>query len=281
MFMLFYRFISFFLLLLFINIFIYFFSVFKFVVFLFIICIVCIIEYLYLFTYENVFKKIFFVFFTLFILFYIIRNYLNSCKITYHQVKFFSIFSIFWSFFIIFLIFSYYNSNFILLKIIKFRCLIFTYNVLSFFVSVLILRFYWNSIIFNKFYWLSYLIILITNMDLFSYIFGKFFGKTLIAEKISPKKTLEGFIAGCLSVVIVSFLFSLYIFNFIYVSFIFFSFLSGVLCLFGDLIESIFKREAGVKDSGFIIPGHGGILDRIDSFSFVAPIFIFFKFFFF
>jgi phosphatidate cytidylyltransferase len=123
--------------------------------------------------------------------------------------------------------------------------------------------------------------ILIWTNDTFAYIVGKSIGKTKLFERISPKKTIEGFIGGVLFSVIASYLVSKYYIEiaegktFIW---IIIAVIVGVFGTIGDLIESKFKRIAGVKDSGKIMPGHGGVLDRLDSVIFVAPIvFLFYQ----
>lgn len=123
--------------------------------------------------------------------------------------------------------------------------------------------------------------ILIWTNDTFAYIVGKSIGKHKLFERISPKKTIEGFVGGIIFATIAGFLISKYYiegskFNqYIWIGF---AVIVGVFGTIGDLIESKFKRIAGVKDSGKIMPGHGGILDRLDSVIFVAPfIFLFYQ----
>ena len=123
--------------------------------------------------------------------------------------------------------------------------------------------------------------ILIWTNDTFAYIVGKSIGKHKLFERISPKKTIEGFVGGIIFATIAGFLISKYYiegskFNqYIWIGF---ALIVGVFGTIGDLIESKFKRIAGVKDSGKIMPGHGGILDRLDSVIFVAPfIFLFYQ----
>ncbi|PKH68824.1 phosphatidate cytidylyltransferase [Flavobacterium sp. ALD4] len=123
--------------------------------------------------------------------------------------------------------------------------------------------------------------ILIWTNDSFAYIVGKSIGKTKLFERISPKKTIEGFMGGVVFSVIASYLISKYYIEiaegkmFIW---IIIALIVGVFGTTGDLIESKFKRFAGVKDSGKIMPGHGGVLDRLDSVIFVAPIvFLFYQ----
>lgn len=113
--------------------------------------------------------------------------------------------------------------------------------------------------------------ILIWTNDTFAYIVGKSIGKHKLFEKISPKKTIEGFIGGIVFSVIAGILISKY---YIEGSLLIWTISPVIISIFstlGDLIESKFKRIAAVKDSGKIMPGHGGILDRLDSIIFVAP----------
>lgn len=120
--------------------------------------------------------------------------------------------------------------------------------------------------------------ILIWTNDTFAYIVGKSIGKHKLLEKISPKKTIEGFIGGMVFSVIAGILISKFYFqpkpHYLYTSLFIWSISAVIISIFstlGDLIESKFKRIAGVKDSGTIMPGHGGVLDRLDSIIFVAP----------
>ncbi len=129
------------------------------------------------------------------------------------------------------------------------------------------------------------LFILIWTNDTFAYIVGKSIGRNKLFEKISPKKTIEGFIGGIVFAIVAGYLISKYYIkanpNFLHKSVLIWTSIAvivGVFGTIGDLIESKFKRIAGVKDSGNIMPGHGGILDRLDSVIFVAPIiFLFYQ----
>lgn len=123
--------------------------------------------------------------------------------------------------------------------------------------------------------------ILIWTNDTFAYIVGKSIGKHKLYEKISPKKTIEGFLGGIVFAMIASYLIATYYIEgkqtaqFIWLGF---AVIVGIFGTIGDLIESKFKRIANVKDSGAIMPGHGGVLDRLDSVIFVAPfIFLFYQ----
>ena len=106
-----------------------------------------------------------------------------------------------------------------------------------------------------------YLVILTSIYDTFAYLVGVRFGKNKIIPTISPKKSWEGFFGGFLFTAFAS----AYFFNNDTTTFLFYSFLIPISATTGDFIESSFKRQADVKDSGNLIPGHGGMLDRMDS----------------
>ncbi len=111
--------------------------------------------------------------------------------------------------------------------------------------------------------------------DTFAYIVGKSIGKHKLLEKISPKKTIEGFIGGIIFTVLASYIIAKYYIQIKEVNTFIWIIIALIVSIFGtigDLIESKFKRIAGVKDSGKIMPGHGGVLDRLDSIIFAAPI---------
>lgn len=109
--------------------------------------------------------------------------------------------------------------------------------------------------------------------DVFAYLVGKAIGKHKLFERISPAKTIEGCVGGVVLSVLSVFLFNRFGYTFAgNREVIAFAFAVAVLGIFGDLIESMLKRQAGVKDSGKVIPGHGGILDRLDSLFFALPI---------
>ena len=115
------------------------------------------------------------------------------------------------------------------------------------------------------------IIFLIWSNDTFAYLGGSLFGKNKMIPRISPGKTWEGTIFG----VIVSFGISFLIKNYLVKSqtnlWLVLGVLVPILATIGDLVESMLKRQAGVKDSGNLMPGHGGALDRFDSLIFVTP----------
>ncbi len=110
--------------------------------------------------------------------------------------------------------------------------------------------------------------------DSFAYLTGKNFGKHKLAEKISPKKTIEGVFGGLIGGLVTAYLifqFSGWRFMLNLRQFLIMTLIIVIFGTLGDLLESRFKRLANVKDSGNLIPGHGGILDRLDSFILAVP----------
>ena len=120
-----------------------------------------------------------------------------------------------------------------------------------------------------------YVVILVSTMDIFAYLGGKLLGKIKIMPNISKGKTIEGTAIGLFATVILSILFKdLINYNLKYS--LIFGFMIGILAFFGDLVESSFKRTIGVKDSGKLIPGHGGLMDRFDGYFLTLPFSYFF-----
>lgn len=116
--------------------------------------------------------------------------------------------------------------------------------------------------------------------DTFAYFTGMAFGKTKILPAVSPKKSLEGSIGGVIGCMLVTGLYGLYLRDHIaYISFyhyIILGGLSGVISQIGDWAASAVKRNVNIKDYGKLMPGHGGVLDRLDSILFVAPVVYFY-----
>jgi phosphatidate cytidylyltransferase len=123
------------------------------------------------------------------------------------------------------------------------------------------------------FYLVSLIFCSVWICDSAAYFIGRKFGKHKLLERVSPKKTIEGAAAGFLASALFFPILSHFLmpeFNLIYA--IIFGIVIGIFGQIGDLIESKLKRDAGVKDSSNLIPGHGGILDRFDSIIFISPI---------
>lgn len=125
-------------------------------------------------------------------------------------------------------------------------------------------------------WWLLYVFVLVWCADSGAYFIGRKFGKRKMSPAVSPNKSIEGLIGGLATGSLVVFVVSFGILHWTGLTLILFlalSLFSIIMSVFGDLFESMLKRYTGVKDSGSILPGHGGILDRIDSQLSTMPIF--------
>jgi len=139
--------------------------------------------------------------------------------------------------------------------------ILFIYPLVSFiFIFLLYKDFGINSLL--------WLLIIVASTDIGAYFIGKSIGKKQFCST-SPKKTVEGVVGGVIFAVILGNFFSV-VDNFLFGITV--SFLSSVSSVFGDLFESYLKREANIKDSSNILPGHGGVLDRIDGYLFAGVI---------
>jgi phosphatidate cytidylyltransferase len=123
---------------------------------------------------------------------------------------------------------------------------------------------------------LLFAMVLVWVADSVAYFAGHFFGRTKLAPSISPGKTVEGVIGGVLGVAALAWLGSLFIWRYGGADlgwWLTVALVAALYSVLGDLLESKFKRAAGVKDSGQLLPGHGGVLDRIDATTAALPIF--------
>ena len=120
---------------------------------------------------------------------------------------------------------------------------------------------------------LFYLLLVISFSDIFAYFGGKRFGKSLLAPNISPKKTWEGSFSGVVGGGLVGAVFGELTMSMFWLYGLILAMLLAVVGQLGDLVESKIKRLCNVKDSGTLLPGHGGILDRIDGHMLAAPVF--------
>lgn len=119
---------------------------------------------------------------------------------------------------------------------------------------------------------IAFLVIVVQISDVLQYVFGKLFGKRKIAPTLSPSKTVEGFIGGIISASLIgACLWWITPFSFLQAGMI--SLMITLLGFMGGLVMSSIKRDQGIKDWGHMIEGHGGMLDRLDSVCFAAPIF--------
>ena len=117
-----------------------------------------------------------------------------------------------------------------------------------------------------------WLFLLVTGADIGAFFAGRNFGRRKLAPRVSPGKTWEGVIGGLCAVALVAWSGALY-FHLPALPCVAFGCAVGIFSVVGDLTESMFKRSAGLKDSGALLPGHGGILDRIDSVTAAAPLY--------
>ncbi len=150
------------------------------------------------------------------------------------------------------------------------------FTLIPFFWAMIVLR---SVNIHHDFYYggalLMFVFLLVWAADTGAYFCGKRFGKHKLAPNVSPGKTIEGFVGGAVSSMIVAFIGSI-LFDIPSEKMgLFFAaaLITTLVSALGDLSESIFKREANLKDSGNLLPGHGGILDRIDSLTAAVPVF--------
>ena len=178
----------------------------------------------------------------------------------------------------LFLIFISYFEEYIPFAIILIYSMIF-YEILFFFKnkkrrSFVLFLYVFISLISIEIYIIYfyekvlflYFILLISCFDIFAYIFGSLFGKKRILPKISPNKTIFGVVAGLFITLIISLSFNNLFYIFTFRTAIVFSALIILFAFIGDVIESFYKRRFEIKNSSNILPGHGGIFDRMDSF---------------
>ena len=153
-------------------------------------------------------------------------------------------------------------------------------TLIPFMLGTLALRFYqYNSNEYQGTFLLLYVFLLVWGADSGAYFAGRAFGKHKLAPKVSPGKSWEGAIGGILTSALIAVIFlqcapvDVFGRELNTISFVILSTITVATSVLGDLSESMFKRQAGIKDSSNLIPGHGGILDRIDSLTAAVPVF--------
>ena len=148
-----------------------------------------------------------------------------------------------------------------------------SFNILGVFYSVVLLsHLYLLRQLPNGLEWTFLTIFLVWSTDIGAYLIGRQFGKHLLAPHVSPKKTIEGSLGGLLLSIAVALVFWSLVGGASWILYIILAVMIAISTQIGDLFESALKRSAGIKDSGKLIPGHGGILDRFDSLIFALPI---------
>lgn len=148
-----------------------------------------------------------------------------------------------------------------------------SFNILGVFYSVVLLsHLYLLRQLPNGVEWTFLTIFMVWATDTGAYLIGRQFGRHLLAPQVSPKKTVEGSLGGLLFSIVVALVFWRSIGSASWITYVTVGVIIGISAQIGDLFESALKRSAGVKDSGKLIPGHGGILDRFDSLIFALPL---------
>lgn len=153
-------------------------------------------------------------------------------------------------------------------------------TLIPFLIGTLALRFYqYNVNEYQGLYLLLYVFLLVWGADSGAYFVGRAFGKHKLAPKVSPGKSWEGAIGGIITSAVIALIFlqatpeNVFGRELNTLAFILLSIITVAISILGDLSESMFKRQAGIKDSSNLIPGHGGVLDRIDSLTAAVPVF--------
>jgi phosphatidate cytidylyltransferase len=123
----------------------------------------------------------------------------------------------------------------------------------------------------NGIVWFLALLSFVFSADSAAYFAGRWFGRRKLSPQISPSKTLEGAAGGVLGSLLAGFVFTYFIQHIPVPLVLLVALITGVTGQFGDLFESLLKRVAQIKDSGTLIPGHGGVLDRLDGVLFASP----------
>lgn len=124
--------------------------------------------------------------------------------------------------------------------------------------------------------WIIFLLVLIWSADIAAYFTGKKWGQKKLADKISPGKSWEGVVGALFISLLVALIYAIFnsMSGMTLLGFMLLCLVTVIASIIGDLLESLFKRQVGMKDSSQILPGHGGVLDRIDSLTSAAPIFV-------
>ena len=214
--------------------------------------------------------------------------FIEMVKMSFDKVSISQFFNIFFlqSIFFIYLISKLNNLNFGFFVVYDFLILLsFLINIYYYKTYRDFITFSFSNLIIISFFSLIeillmsnglnlflYLVLLISSMDVFAYLGGKLLGNIKIIPKISNGKTVEGTLIGLISTVFISFMIKGLI-NLDILSSLLLGFVIGILSFFGDMFESFVKRKTGIKDSGKLIPGHGGLMDRFDGYILVLPFF--------
>ena len=221
----------------------------------------------------------------LFLWIYSNAGYLNAGRVFEDYAAPLLLSSVFWWAAAFVMVVSYPKSAVIWGKSVLLQLIFAFFTLVPFLIGVLRLRlehYVTDSI--QGIWLLLYVFILVWAADSGAYFAGRKFGKHKLAPKVSPGKTWEGVLGGVITACVFALIFLKLFGDGLLVTdstaaFILLSAATVAVSVLGDLTESMFKRESGIKDSSNLIPGHGGILDRIDSLTAAVPFFAFFYFF--
>lgn len=186
--------------------------------------------------------------------------------------------SLLWWVIAFFLVISYPKSAHYWQHSLPIKLLAAIFTLLPFFVGMITLRQLDYTVSpYKGAFWVLYVCVLVWAADSGAYFVGRLWGKKKLAPAVSPGKTFEGFIGGVLTAFVIALVINLF-WPLTSAFSLFHLLLCSVSAIFvsvlGDLTESMFKREAKIKDSSQLLPGHGGVLDRIDSLTAAIPVFI-------
>ncbi|TDQ59490.1 phosphatidate cytidylyltransferase [Mesocricetibacter intestinalis] len=221
----------------------------------------------------------------LFLLLYSQNDYLNAGRVFRTYAEPLLLTGVIWWTAALMLVVSYPKSAALWRHSLLLQIIFAFFSLVPFLIAVLQLRL--NQYVQNPhqgIILLLYVFILVWAADSGAYFAGRRFGKHKLAPKVSPGKTWQGVVGGLVTACIFAFIFIQTLGEALFsvnspLSLILLSVATVAVSILGDLTESMFKRESGIKDSGRLIPGHGGVLDRIDSLTAAVPFFAYFYFF--
>ncbi|MFQ1022556.1 phosphatidate cytidylyltransferase [Avibacterium paragallinarum] len=211
------------------------------------------------------------------------KHYLNAGRVFEAYAQPILLTAVVWWIVAIGFVVSYPKSAKIWAKSVLLQGVFALVTLIPFIVGVLRLRLdSYNTNTYHGLMLLFYVFILVWAADSGAYFAGRKFGKHKLAPKVSPGKTWQGVLGGLVTAGVLAGIFMQVapqnLFNVPTLPFIVLSVATVAISVLGDLTESMFKRESGIKDSSNLIPGHGGILDRIDSLTAAVPFFAYFYF---